>query len=63
VLLQHFFFLVHVQGCEDGAIIADFFGAMTKLVVVAEVSSSEVGANVVILFSIPIWNKKQGNTN
>jgi hypothetical protein len=31
---------------------ADFFGAMMKLVVVAEMSSPEVDANVVILFLI-----------
>jgi hypothetical protein len=31
---------------------ADFFGAMTKLVVVMEVSSPEVGANVAHLFFI-----------
>jgi hypothetical protein len=32
-----------------------------KLVVVVEVSSPEVGANVENLFSIATWHQKQGN--
>jgi hypothetical protein len=38
-----------------------FFGAMTKFFVEKEVSSLEVGVNVVIIFSITTWHQKQGN--